>query len=151
MIFLGTFLAAVSSPASKPYRRVLLVDDDPTSRFLSKLLLEEQALAEVIVALPGVPEGIEYLQQHCLNENAAKDECPDLILLEPHQQGPDGFAFLEGLRALGQNSLIRAKVVVLSTYTFLKDRQRLSDYGVMRFMDKPLTEEKIQSLMTHQQ
>jgi CheY-like chemotaxis protein len=60
----------------------VIVDDDPASQFLLKMVLEDLNISRDIVTLSNGQEALEYLSQHCLNEMAVHIDCPDWILLD---------------------------------------------------------------------
>jgi CheY-like chemotaxis protein len=128
------------------FKRVLIVDDDAASLFLARLTLEDMQVAREVVSLQSAGEALHLLRSNCMNEQASGQECPDLILLDINMPIMDGFEFLECLSALGQQSLINRVVVALTSSNSPRDRERMQGYGVLHFIVKPLTEEKILEL-----
>lgn len=72
---------------------VLLVDDDPTTNFLNKLLLQRMEVAEQLLVAENGREALRTLTQTCLLAEAPV--CPALILLDVNMPIMNGFAFLE--------------------------------------------------------
>jgi CheY-like chemotaxis protein len=130
----------------KLFNRVLILDDDPASLYLARLMMKEAGIAEDIVTFQTAKEGLEFIKAHCLDDHAAKEECPDLILLDINMPGMDGFDFLDALEILGKKHLIRKVVVVLTSSDYPRDQEKMQSYGVRSFIVKPITEEKIMEL-----
>ena len=131
----------------KAFNRVLIVDDDHTSVYLTKIVLEDMHIAEQVLIAHNGLEGIEKVKGCCLNEHAANDECPDLILLDINMPIMDGFEVLNQLRQIGQTNLIEAKVIVLTTSSNPNDVEKMKAFGVKDYLQKPVTEDKIISLI----
>lgn len=87
---------------------------------------------------------LEMLQEQC-----PALRCPDLILLDLKMPVFNGFDFLEGFRSLPATRVQNVKVVVLTTSNSPKDVQRLRALGVGadRLLNKPLTQEKMLSII----
>ncbi|WP_377469162.1 response regulator [Pontibacter silvestris] len=68
--------------------KVLIIDDDETSIFLTKRILSSMGIgSDVQTALNGL-DGLKLLS------DAKKKQLPQLILLDVRMQGIDGFTFL---------------------------------------------------------
>jgi CheY-like chemotaxis protein len=128
---------------STPFRKVLLVDDDPTTNFLNRLVLEELRVAEQVVEKDNGLTALEYVKSNCINDNASRAGCPDLILLDINMPVMSGPEFLAELSKIEQADKIVTKVVVLSSSSLLKDQNLIGNFQVVDFIQKPLTEEKV--------
>jgi len=135
----------------KKFRRILLVDDDETSSFLTQLVIEEMNLAsEVIVKADGA-SALKFLRENCLvNGCAIEGGCPDLILLDINMPIMTGLEVLEELRKIGGETLLHASVVMLTSSVASKDVEAATRLGVKAYLDKPLTEEKVYALFQEQ-
>ncbi len=131
--------ASATSLRQPSFKRLLLVDDDAISLFLSRLVLQEAALAEEIISLPSVEATLTYLKGHCLDEKAAPATLPDLILTDLNLPGEDAFDLLQALKVLKQQHVLRAKVVVMSIVPLHFHEQQLLQWNITSITPKPLT------------
>jgi CheY-like chemotaxis protein len=67
---------------NKAFNRILIIDDDYASVYLTKFTLEDMGIAGQILTAKNGQEGLDQIKQYCLNEQAASVKCPDLILLD---------------------------------------------------------------------
>jgi two-component system KDP operon response regulator KdpE len=75
----------------------------------------------------------------------ARDEKPDLIVLDIGLPGGDGFVIMERLRAFP--ALCGIPVIVLSARTHEPNPTRARDLGAFAFMAKPYTREELLQLV----
>ena len=122
----------------------LLVDDDQTTNYLNQLLLKRLDVTDkILVALNG-QEALNLLLVHCQEASA---DCPALILLDVKMPVMDGFAFLEAynkLPLLQKNAII---IVMLTTSLHPQDVDRVQQLNIAGFLNKPLTENKINDVL----
>jgi len=133
----------------KPFRKVLLVDDDPVTNYLHNIVFSEMAIAERIITLTNAPEALAYIQTNCADGNAAKGECLDLIVLDVNMPVLSALEFLAELKEIQQGYSVYIDVVVVSSTTF-RDVDAFEQYGVKGMIEKPLTEEKLQLILGQQ-
>lgn len=130
----------------KKFRRILLVDDDETSNFLTQLVIEEMSLAsDVIVKVDGA-SALQFLRENCLASGCVVGGCPDLILLDINMPIMSGLEVLEELQKVGGETLLHTNVVMLTSSVAPKDVEVATRLGVKAYLDKPLTEEKVHAL-----
>ena len=123
---------------------VLLVDDDQTTNYLNQLLLKRLGVAErLLVALNG-QEALDLLQAHC---PAIADDCPALVLLDVKMPVMDGFAFLQAYDQLLIPQKSAIVIIMLTTSLHPKDMERVKDLNIAGFLNKPLTEAKINEVL----
>ncbi|SET43123.1 response regulator [Hymenobacter actinosclerus] len=124
---------------------ILLVDDDPTTNFLSTRLLNRLGVSEeIVVALNGA-EALGQLQQRC--PATADAACPALVLLDVNMPVMDGFEFLEAYQQLPAETRQHTVIVMLTTSMLATDRQRAEQLPVAGFLTKPLTREKLAAIL----
>ncbi len=105
-------------------KKILVADDIETSRELIRTVLETSGY-EVIEASDGL-EALQYARQiH-----------PDLIILDIHMPGADGFGVLAELRK--DNTLAATPVMALTASAMQGDRQRALSAGFDSYISKPI-------------
>jgi len=115
--------------------KVLLVDDDEVSNFITKIMLENAGVGAVVVVLNG-QEALEYLEQ----------ERPDFIFLDIKMPVMDGWEFLEETKARGIDNDIN--IALLSSSSHPEDIKKAGDYDhVIALMEKPLTKVRLDEVM----
>lgn len=122
-------------------RSILLIDDDEVANYLNQELIDDLQLADQVEAMTDARNALAVVENRC-----SQSECPDLILLDLKMPVFDGFDFLSGFQKL-PSQMQRIKVVVLTTSDNPKDIQRLQDLGIKNVVNKPLTKEKVMSMM----
>jgi CheY-like chemotaxis protein len=116
--------------------KVLLVEDDEITNFLSETILSALGVTSVFATLNGM-EGLTYLTQ----------DCPDLILLDIAMPVMDGFEFLE--EKLKTGACPTSKVAMLTSSIRKTDQDKASAFPeVIDYLEKPLSPEKVQKLLT---
>ena len=113
---------------------ILMADDDPDDRLLTKDALEESHLLNEFETVEDGEELMEYLHQR--GKYADKPR-PGLILLDLNMPRKDG---REALREIKSDpGLRRIPVVVMTTSKAEEDILRSYDLGVNSFVVKPIT------------
>lgn len=128
------------------FKRVILIDDDPTSLFLTQSAVEATKITGTVLTFQHPVKGLEYIISHCTDDRASEDDRPSLVLLDLNMPVMDGFEFLAELGKAGLNQYTKIRVVVLSSSDNLQDRRRVEHYNVFDFIQKPLTEAQLASL-----
>ena len=103
--------------------RVLVIDDEPPIRLLCRVNLEAEGM-EVLEAGDG-PTGLEK----------ARNEEPDVILLDVMMPGLDGWQVAEEL--LDSESTSSIPIVFLTARAEVRDRARGLDLGGIDYVTKP--------------
>lgn len=121
---------------------VLLVDDDVTTNFLHERLLRRLELAEQILVVPNGQQALATLQR--LRE--APSALPILLLLDVNMPVMDGMEFLAAYQRLPVNQQ-QAIIVMLTTSMHAADLARISALPVAGLISKPLTREKLDTVL----
>jgi CheY-like chemotaxis protein len=120
---------------------ILLADDDPDDRMLTRDAFEESRLRNTLEMVEDGEELMNYLN-HCgrYSGDSARPR-PGLILLDLNMPRKDG---REALKEIKSNpELRRIPIVVLTTSKAEEDILRTYDLGVNSFVVKPVTFEAL--------
>ncbi|MDX1504083.1 MAG: Hpt domain-containing protein [Spongiibacter sp.] len=109
-------------------KHVMVVDDSVTVRKVTSRLLERQQI-KVSLARDGL-EAVNLLQE--------METLPDVLLLDIEMPRMDGFEVASRLRSSPR--LASIAIIMISSRTGQKHRQRASSLGVDRFLGKPYQE-----------
>ncbi|MFL5730926.1 MAG: response regulator [Cytophagaceae bacterium] len=122
---------------------ILLIDDDVITNFINVRLLKKMAISEEVNVVLNGEEGLIYLHTYI-----EKHKCyPELILLDINMPVMDGFHFLEELKKMKSFDFSKTHIAILSTSTAERDKEKASQLNIHYQLYKPLTEEKIRSLL----
>src|ERR671931_2430325 len=113
--------------------RVLVIDDEAPIRLLCRVNLEAEGM-DVIEAADG-PSGVDM----------ARDEEPDVILLDVMMPGLDGWHVAEELLEDPRTSGI--PIIFLTARAELRDRHRGIDIGGLDYITKPFNPVELASLV----
>jgi DNA-binding response OmpR family regulator len=115
---------ALGTRAVRPVMtKVLVIDDEAPIRLLCRVNLEAEGM-NVIEAADG-PSGVEK----------ARDEAPDVILLDVMMPGLDGWRVAEEL--LNDDRTTRIPIIFLTARAEFRDRARGLDIGGVDYVTKP--------------
>jgi CheY-like chemotaxis protein len=120
------------SNAPERARRVFLIEDDGSYRWVIRRLLEGAFGQDVSVE--------EFPNGETALERAASDPPPDLVLLDINLPGLDGFEVLRRLRAHERTR--KVPVIVVTSSQEEKDVQRAYESGANSFVSKSDSPEK---------
>lgn len=106
-----------------PYK-ILIVEDNKNNRKLFRDILQYSGY-EVLEAQDGA-EGIKI----------AKEQMPDLILMDIQMPVMDGFEALKALRNIPETGKI--KVIALTSFAMASDRKKILEAGFDDYISKPI-------------
>jgi chemosensory pili system protein ChpA (sensor histidine kinase/response regulator) len=118
-----------NAPASPARTLVMVVDDSLTVRKFTTRLLTREGF-EVITARDGV-DALKLLTDHV----------PDAILLDIEMPRMDGFEFAKTIRGDAKSAAI--PIIMITSRTADKHRNRACELGVDRFLGKPYQEDEL--------
>ena len=120
---------------------VLLVDDDTTNNFLNELLFQQLNVTDRLLTAEDGARALDIL------ENTAGPNEPALILLDVNMPGMGGIEFLEAYRRLPRAQRGATVIIMLTTTMDARDLSRLEELNIAGLVSKPLTKEKIDSIL----
>jgi two-component system cell cycle response regulator DivK len=104
-------------------KRILFIEDNDDHRFLTQDMLEHYGYTVF-----GSPNGANFLP-------LISSFRPHVILLDLKLPGKDGFALLEELLISNWHTV---PVIVVSAFTFRKEKLRAFHLGARRYLTKPV-------------
>jgi CheY-like chemotaxis protein len=124
-------------------KTILLVDDDPITNFINERLLTKMKLADEVKTVINGEEGVKCLHDHCFKTKIS----PELILLDINMPIMNGFEFLEAYKFIEFINKEEIVIAVLTTSENSEDKRRMAELGIKCFVNKPLTEQKINDFL----
>jgi CheY-like chemotaxis protein len=116
---------------------ILLADDDPDDRQLTRDAFVENRLANELDCVEDGEELMDYLRRRGRYSKLNSDPLPGLILLDLNMPRKDGREALKEIKA--DPALRRIPIVVLTTSKAEEDILRSYDLGVNSYVTKPVT------------
>jgi CheY-like chemotaxis protein len=124
--------------------RIVLIDDDYISVFLTKKLLEQEGLGDDLSTFQLPEEALRYVQQAI-----AAQQTPDIILLDLNMPVLSGWDFMEALRPNEAHLLGRCFIYVLTSSLSPSDMLRVEEFPLVAgLIHKPLDDIQIQTIYT---
>ena len=119
-------------------RHLMLIDDSDIDLFIQQKVVEITSFALRVSAFLSPKEALNYLIK------ANPEQLPELIFLDLNMPIMDGFAVLDEMSLHPSTMLDKYKVVILTSSTSLKDKEKAKEYAFVKgFISKPLSEVKI--------
>lgn len=119
---------------------ILLVDDDDTTNFLNEHMLRKLNVTDQVQIARDGREALALLTQ-------PPPYIPTLILLDVSMPGMDGIEFLEAYLRLPQAQQDATIIVMLTTSMDSSDLARIDELPIKGLVSKPLSREKIDTLL----
>jgi len=117
--------------------RILLAEDDPDDRLLTRRALQKSRIANTISMVEDGEELMEYLRHEGEYTDPEDAPRPGLILLDLNMPRMDGREALKKIKS--DPELRRIPVIVLTTSEAEQDILQSYDLGVNAFVTKPVT------------
>lgn len=125
---------------------VLLIDDDPATNFLHRLVLRDSGQVTHIHDVLSADMAMQYLTQCAKGKGDGSHPVPDLILLDLNMPGTTGWQFLERLKLAALE--LHPIICILTTSANPADREMAESHEqVHDFLTKPLDAGGFSSLL----
>ncbi len=121
-------------------KKVLLIDDDKVSNFLSSLIIKKTLKAEVVKECLDGQEGLDYLKGL-----GTANEIPDILFLDLNMPVLDGWQFLHEFILLDQK--VQMPIYILTSSNYEGDLIKSKEFDVVKgYIVKPLSKELAESI-----
>jgi CheY-like chemotaxis protein len=112
---------------------ILLVEDNPADVGLFRLALKDAGLDCDLTVLEDGAAALSLIRQP---DSSGGARIPDLAVLDLNLPKNGGLEVLEAIRA--NSSFAKMRVAILSSSSSPRERARIEEFGVDRFITKPL-------------
>ncbi|TGD79644.1 response regulator [Hymenobacter wooponensis] len=120
---------------------IVLIDDDSTSIFLMRLLLQRENFAETITTFQSATEALRFL------EHAVPEQRPQVILLDLNMPVMSGWDFLDSINGQASELLENCRVYILTSSLAYTDKLRAEENPfVTRLIHKPLDKAELAAI-----
>lgn len=125
-------------------KRIVLIDDDATTNYLNKFVIERSKLVDEVLAFDSAKDALNFFSKHKDSEGNVS-----LVLLDINMPIMNGWQFLDHYQAMGGS--LTNKIVVLTSSINPEDKKLADEKsGVTDYKTKPLSVEMISDLVaTH--
>ncbi|WP_339922381.1 response regulator [uncultured Cyclobacterium sp.] len=122
-----------------PFDLIVLIDDDPINNLINKRLINKLNLSPKTIEFLEAEVALQYLKDPDLEKRI-------LILVDINMPVMNGWDFLSQYLELENDR--KDRIIMLSSSIDFQDRQKSKEFPfVSGFIEKPLTHEKLESLL----
>ncbi|MGF1638273.1 MAG: response regulator [Cyclobacteriaceae bacterium] len=126
----------------KNFHCILLVDDDETSNFISRRMINSLSLAEHTHQAINGKEAIDFLLDKCMK--ASMSLCPEVVFLDINMPVMNGLEFLSEFSKYDQKLPHVPEIFILTSSNNPDDRAFTDKFSMVKgYINKPLTIEKL--------
>jgi len=131
-----------------PYR-VMLLDDDGITNFLTDSLLQEAGFSQPIHIFADPLEALLFIQENCspVEDKQPEVAIPDVMFVDANMASMDGFEFLERLKEVCPPMYRVTYFCLLTNSSRSEDAKKALESGYNTYIQKPLTDEKLKSVI----
>lgn len=123
--------------------RFIIVDNDPVNNLLCSLAIKDSAANADILAFTDPLKAFEYISAYNESKNSL-----NILLLDINMPVWSGWDFTDHFDKLDEKIKDHFKIYILSSSIDNDDKLRaLENKNVVAYIEKPLTEEKVFSLL----
>lgn len=124
-------------------KRILLVDDDQVSNFLTERIINEMGIAREVYSATNGKEALAFFD----GGNTSQHEMPDLVLLDLNMPIMSGFDFIEAFQKLDFDGKENVMIIVVTSSNNSSDIERAKSLGIKHYLVKPISLESVQEII----
>ena len=131
-----------------PYR-VMILDDDHITNFLTESILEEAGFAFPVQIFTDPVVALQYIENQFnpLGDENARLPIPDLMFVDANMTTLDGFEFLQQLEKVCPAMYRNTLFCLLTNSSRTEDAKKAMESGFNTYIQKPLNECKLRSVI----
>ncbi|MEY2901378.1 MAG: hypothetical protein RLY89_484 [Bacteroidota bacterium] len=127
-------------------KKLLLVEDDPITQMLERIILSNAGFCSETVSLDNGLVAIDWLEKS-INQEKQQIDLPELIFLDLNMPLMDGWGFLKLFKEKYLQDFPLIKVIILSSTVNPLDWEKSKEHEVViGFEKKPLSVEALERL-----
>jgi two-component system, chemotaxis family, chemotaxis protein CheY len=125
-------------------QRILFIDDDEISNFVSIRTIEEALPANDVEAITNAVEAFELLKNR-ITDNP--DKIPDLIFLDINMPRMNGWEFIEAYRTIKNQISKEVLIIILTSSVYQHDKNKAKEYAeISDYIMKPISINDVKSI-----
>ncbi len=129
----------------RPIKKVIIIDDDPTSIFVSEKILKKFPDIETVQSYLNPLKAYSDIEQ--LINSDVSHMLPDLIFVDLNMPVMDGWNFIEKLNQLDPEKVSKIKINVLTSSESITDIEKAKAVqNIEAYVQKPLNIDKVKAL-----
>lgn len=126
----------------KKINAILIIDDDPIGKFLTRKLIEKCNITDNIILAANGLDALKKLSEYAPYENI----CPELIITEMEMPIMDGLEFIESFKGLTFENKDKVKIIANSSTINDAYKNRLRELNIDFYLHKPLNIETLHEI-----
>lgn len=125
---------------------ILLIDDDPITLMLCKMVIKKTLFSNEIVTSKNGEEALQYFDSlRQIDSNGELKNQPQLIFLDLNMPVMGGWEFLDSFSTPDYADYNKTKVIILSSTIDPEDLEKSKKYPmIIDFLSKPISKEMLE-------
>lgn len=120
-------------------KRIVLIDDDATTNYLNKMIIERSELVDEVLSFDSAQEALDYFSVNALPVDES------LVLLDINMPIMDGWQFLDHYKKINGHEV--SKIVILTSSINPSDKQMAEQQNIKDYKSKPLSIDMLNELV----